>query len=59
MVNHPKPAKDACPNLPVCPDDNTILERRVVIAYTKDHKDGISLPSLDYCPRCSRYIDYE
>jgi hypothetical protein len=41
-----------------CIDDNASLERRVVIAYTKQNKTGVGLPSLEYCPKCRKYLDY-
>jgi hypothetical protein len=41
-----------------CIDDNTSLERRTIIAYTEQSPDGINLPSIEYCPKCRKYLGY-
>jgi hypothetical protein len=41
-----------------CADDNTPLEYKTIIAYTKQNPKGLGLPPFEYCPTCRKYAGY-
>jgi hypothetical protein len=55
---HPFQSKELVQHKEYCADDNTPLENRTFIAYTKQNPEGLGLPPFEYCPACGKYAGY-